>query len=54
MGLIEVSTGLILKSFRSGMKSRLNSEPLSKTTCFGRRYLDSQVLSKSWLILAEV
>ena len=51
---IEVGTGLISKSFRSGMKSCLNSEPLSKTTHFGRGYLNGHVLLKSWLILAEV
>ena len=40
--------------YSSGMKSCLNSDPLSKTICFGRGYLDSHVLLKSWLILAKV
>ena len=52
--LIDVRTGLMSKSSSNGMKSRLNSDPLSKTTRFGRGYLDNHVLLKSWLILAEV
>ncbi len=42
------------KSSRSGWKSLLNSEPLSNMTLRQRGYLDSQTLSKSLDILAEV
>ena len=49
-----VQTGLRLKSFRSGMKPLLDSEPLSKTTLRGLGYWDSHMLLNNWLILEDV
>ena len=53
MLLTDVKTGLISKSFSKGVKSRLNSEPLSNTTLCGRGYLHSHVLLNSWITLAD-
>ena len=37
------------KSYSKGVKSRLNSDPLSNTTLHGCGYLHSHVLLNSWL-----
>ena len=42
--LTEVKTGLISNYFSKGVKSCLNSDPLSNTTLRGREYLHSHVL----------
>ena len=51
--LIVVKTGLISKSFRKGVKSSLNSDPLSNTTLCGRRYMHKHVLLNRWLTLVD-
>ena len=50
---IVVGLGFIAKSSSNGIKSFLNSDPLSKRTRFGLGYLHNHVWSKSWEILAE-
>ena len=52
--LIVVGTGFIAKSRNKGMKSFLNSDPLSKTTFLGLGYLVSHVWLNNWLIRADV
>ena len=41
------------KSFRKGLKYRLNSDPLSNTTMCGRGYMNSHVLLNSWINMAD-
>ena len=46
---IVIKTGLIYKYFSKGVKSHLNSDPLSNTTLIARGYLHRNVLSNNWL-----
>ena len=50
---IVVGLGFIAKSSSNGIKSFLNSDPLSKRTRFGLGYLHNYIWSNSWEILAE-
>ena len=51
--LTDAKMVLISKSFSKGVKSHLNSDPLSNTTLRGRGYLHSHVLLKTWITLAD-
>ena len=48
-----IMTGLILKYFSKGFRSRLNSNPLSNTTWHASDYLRIHVFLNSWLTLAD-
>ena len=51
--LIIVKTGFISESFIKGVKSHLNSDPLSNTTLHGLGYLLRHVLLNNWLTQAD-
>ena len=51
--LIYVNTGLLLRYFIKGLKSRLNPDPLSNTTLCGRRYLHIYVVFNRCITLED-